>query len=355
MLGAVGQTGIVAADGPPFIARLPQGTIELVGVTEDFRPTLRSWWWRPDGSVTPIGRFRAQQKYHHPRVRAYEKIRTFLVRFENLPDVASINPVGGVNSSTTAAGIWPARRNSNWVAGAGTNPRYPAQFFTGDPKWDAGTHLWHATSVYYGEDAQSVLALRKKTPPPQTRATGQTDSLADTPPHFYRMFATVFAEPAQTTDLRVGIAVDPWETVASRKPDEVGRSTFKRNGREWVMSFRKAKTVKDTTRITVTSPIATYGQWSKRLVAVAYDGSEHAAIWSGNLDGTHGEFCFYGLPLPAIDELRLQVRPLRCVEFDNISLQPGQNTHVTVVSSDDSADDSAKEQQRNDRGNGAGF
>jgi hypothetical protein len=332
----VGQAGESKADGPPFIAHLPQGTVELVGVTSSYRPTKQSRWWQPDGSAAPIGPFCAQQKYPPKRLFADEKVRTFLVRFENLPADASTDPVGGVNFSTT-----PQGRCHHWVAGAGTSARNPEQFFTGAPLWDAGTHLWAATDVYDVVDADGELTLNNACPP-QPAATDRADTYAQhIVPYYYKMFAEIFTGSARTTDLRVGVSMGAWETVVSRKPDSAGTSSFTRDGREWTVTFRKATTLHkaaagDATQVTITSSSYTYGQWKKRLVAVTSDGSERTTSIGNMSGGDHGVAFFHNLPLSSIKELRLQVRPYCCVEFDNVSLQPGLKTHVKVVSSDDS-------------------
>jgi len=41
------------AGGPPFIGRLPQGTVELLGIT-NYPPTAQSRWWKPDGSAASL-------------------------------------------------------------------------------------------------------------------------------------------------------------------------------------------------------------------------------------------------------------------------------------------------------------
>ena len=110
VLCSVGAAGSCAGDGPSFVARLPQGTVELVGVTNSFRPTTDSRWWRPDGSAASIGRFRAVQKYHFPRLFGDDKVRTLLGRFENLPSDASTDPVCGIDLLTTPRGpVWVRR------------------------------------------------------------------------------------------------------------------------------------------------------------------------------------------------------------------------------------------------------
>ena len=69
LLCGFGQAGVSVADETRFIAHLPQGTVELVGVTDDYRPDRKSRWWQPGGSAASIGPFRAVQKY--PRSPTY--------------------------------------------------------------------------------------------------------------------------------------------------------------------------------------------------------------------------------------------------------------------------------------------
>ena len=52
--------------------------------------------------------------------------------------------------------------------------------------------------------------------------------------------------------------------------------------------------------------------------------------------GVNSDVLFWNLPLSSIKEFRLQVRPYHWVDFQNISLQPGQQTIVQIVSPDDS-------------------
>ena len=59
------------------------------------------------------------------------------------------------------------------------------------------------------------------------------------------------------------------------------------------------------------------------------DGTEHGA----SIENNHVAV-FLGLLLSSIKEFRFQVRPYYWVEFDNVSLHPGQMTNVTVVSPD---------------------
>lgn len=330
-----------------FIARLPQGTVELVGVTEDYRPTQESRWWRPDGSAASIGPFYAVQKYRSPLLIADDKVRTILVRIENLPADASRDSVGGVNFSTTAH-----RGVPHLVAGEGPREN-PGERFTGSPSWSVGgpsagpdgpshydsTHLWEETDVYLVREARRAYGAPAPTYGDFSR--GPSDC-------YYQAYSTPFAYLAKTTDLRVGISLGEWDTVVTRKPGSAGLARFSREGREWSVLFGKPTVSHSTitgytTRVAVTStPRHTYGQWKVRLMAVAGDGSQQVS-WIGSADGTRstmdgdsGVAVFRNLSLSSIKEFRLQVRPFRCVEFDNISLEPGQKTQVTVISSDDS-------------------
>jgi hypothetical protein len=324
------------ADGPPFIAHLPRGTVELVGVTTDYRPSKQSRWWRPDGGAAAISPVRAVQNYGRSPVRfADEMIRTFLVRFADVPPDVTVHPVGGVSSLTTPPP--GARRNSkNWVAGEGTSAKYSTEFFTGAPQWNAGTHLWEVTAVWDGVDGRGVPTPPSEAHPSQPAPKDRAGTYAerDAIPDHYSMFAAVLATSAATTDLRIGVSMGEWQTVISWKPDSGGTSSFNRDEREWTVTFSRAKTVHSATEVALKSTY-TYGQWNKRLVAVDSDGNEHAtSIGNG---GDNGVAKFPNLPLSSIKEFRMQVRPFdRCVEFDNISLRPGQETHVIVISCDDS-------------------
>jgi len=73
------------AQHAPFVAHLPQGTVELVGVTY-YPPTEQSQWWRPDGSPAHLGPFRQVPSNWSTPV---ENPRVFLLRIQDLPAGAS--------------------------------------------------------------------------------------------------------------------------------------------------------------------------------------------------------------------------------------------------------------------------
>jgi hypothetical protein len=76
----------VEAQSGPFIGRLPQGTVELVGITK-YRPTAGPRWWRPDGSAVQLGPF--QPKPSHYALSRDKNPLTFLYRYKDLPGNAS--------------------------------------------------------------------------------------------------------------------------------------------------------------------------------------------------------------------------------------------------------------------------
>ena len=117
--------------------------------------------------------------------------------------------------------------------------------------------------------------------------------------------------------------------MITQKPDRGGRQTFTRDGEQWTVTFQSHKGAgKAAERMSVRHTIPR-GRLAFRLVAVADDGSEHVDFM-GNPVGTRNSV--YSRPSSSIKEFRFQVRPYHWVEFQNISLQPGQKTDVQVVS-----------------------
>ncbi|NQV33795.1 MAG: hypothetical protein HQ515_13965, partial [Phycisphaeraceae bacterium] len=69
----------------PFIAQLPQGSIELLGICE--HPSEGKDWWAPDGSPAQEGPFHTRGS--HTRVHADQQAREFVIRVRDLPTDAS--------------------------------------------------------------------------------------------------------------------------------------------------------------------------------------------------------------------------------------------------------------------------
>ena len=78
------------AHQPRFIAHLPQGTVELVGIASGVA-SAQSIWWRADGSPAParMREFAAKDDLSAPNAPRLGKVRSFVVRLTNLPGDAS--------------------------------------------------------------------------------------------------------------------------------------------------------------------------------------------------------------------------------------------------------------------------
>jgi hypothetical protein len=291
LLCGIGRAGVSPAEDARFIGRLPQGiTVELVGVA-NYRQTNQSEWWRADGSAARLGSFRPLNADRR-RDLAKEKAIEFLIRIENPQNESKY--VNGEIILSKADTSWPA-----W----GINGSVPP-----------ASSWWEGSSV----------------------ADVRGDMLPE-----HKMFAISLDSSTQTADFRVGISLGEWETVASRKPVSAGASSFSRNGETWTVTFHKLKAIRkasdDATQVMVSTTItwpAHYGKLTRRLMAVADDGSEHVFA-EGDYNKENMNAVFEGLASSSIKELRFQVRPYYWVEFKYVSLQPGRNTEVTVVSSDD--------------------
>jgi hypothetical protein len=180
-----------------------------------------------------------------------------------------------------------------------------------------------------------VTTQRKRLFSPEWRSDDVVDADGNVVPN-YTMFSAVVAEAAQTAVLGVGLSMEAWETVASQKPDRAGSSSFQRYGRQWTVVFDKAESLgaSDRTQVKLKTTLSGYEAYNvvtQRLVAVTSDGNEHATKW-GEGDWQRGRSITYDLPLSSIKEFRFQVSPYDWVQFENISLQPGQKTDVRVFS-----------------------
>ena len=77
---------VVTTKDTPFVARLPEGTVELLGVS--FHPSSGERWWRMDGSAASTGPFTNSGAQAHAGLgqRGYE----FVFRINNLPKDATL-------------------------------------------------------------------------------------------------------------------------------------------------------------------------------------------------------------------------------------------------------------------------
>ncbi|HBO43013.1 MAG TPA: hypothetical protein DD670_03575 [Planctomycetaceae bacterium] len=327
LLCGMARAGVSDVDGPPFVGRLALGTVELVGITyyqktNSARVWNRARWWRADGSAAQIGPFRPRGT-HELDVFADIKTLTFLVRV-TLPSDTSQDSLADKQASS---GTVPSNRHGPFgqpsYARADKVPppadaSWPAWEFSNPPHWRNPTPMrWEGFRV--------------------------ADVRANTLPDF-RMVSAHFDAYTETADFRVSVSTSAyeWKTVATRKPDAAGTSTFVWDERKVpVTLFKARKLVSATSRASAGSTQVTltiphdemYGKFETRLVAIDDGGKEHASLIG--YYGDRGTAVFRGVPLSSIKEFQLQVRPCDWVEFRNVSLQPGYGTAVTVVSSVD--------------------
>jgi hypothetical protein len=401
LLCGVSQTGVSVADGPRFIGRLPQGTVQLMGVT-DFPPTKRSRWWQPDGSAATLHPYRPQHTDPRWQNHGSGKRLTLLVRLKNLPSEQPSKGQGEHDQSSAQASRpakFPPTTQPSPEQGkkdpSADDPWLPAKNLPGEqPSKEQSEHDQSADDAWLpaknlpgeqpskGQSEHDPSAADARLPAknlPTEPTYGQdkhdqsTAKLPDTawwiypspppPPGSYqpiggspywiissvmdadentvpdcKMFSAVVAASARTADLRVGVSMGTWETVMTRKPDSAGTSSFSRDGQQWTVKFYKPEKFRKTDSTQVRLALT----W--REFYAKWDRRLVAVTGDGKQHpavinyGDNASAVFYNLPLSSIKELRFQVRPYCWVEFQNVSLRAGQNTDVKVVSSDDLKD-----------------
>lgn len=102
---------IAANQGGPWLAKLPKGSVELVGITR-FPPTAQSQWWKPDGAAASIGPF--QQRPVKWSLKADNYPLAFLFRTADMPadtpwPVWEVEPSAG---NSGASGVLDLQGNS---------------------------------------------------------------------------------------------------------------------------------------------------------------------------------------------------------------------------------------------------
>jgi beta-lactamase regulating signal transducer with metallopeptidase domain len=141
----------------------------------------------------------------------------------------------------------------------------------------------------------------------------------------YQAAITKEHDGRETTNIKVGIATGPWNTVAEHD----GRSMATKGDSGFI--FSKAYETGTAVNIVVS------GKWQKdreqRIVAIDANGNLHAdssgSVASGGIQQMTGRFD--NMKPSQIKEFRIQTRPYQWIEFRNVSLRPGMKTDVAVV------------------------
>ncbi len=184
-----------------------------------------------------------------------------------------------------------------------------------------------------GEQACEFVFHTKGLPPdasslfweiPESRSSGGTRPALvaepDKPLTDYDLIAATFPATTRATQIRAGIALDPWHTLAETRPGNATGMQTMHDGLPWKLTFSTVVESKAGETVATYSNTDRSG-WVQRLVAVTLDGEEIAPSYTSRL-GEQAEARFAHLPLPDVAFLRLQVRPIQWVEFRGVPLTP---------------------------------
>lgn len=316
LAGSGGPTAVHAADAPRHVARLPQGTVRLVGVVRGL-PHDHARWWDPDGSPADLERYRPFRDHECWTRHAPEKRVTFLLHIEcQLVDASSAQraaPPGRPGDEEPEEYVSASDEPLPDSMGPSQKPgNERREMDVSWPAWGLDGAVPPSVRPWEGH---SVLDPRGRLVPD------------------YKMFSASLAPSIETADFGVGVSAGIWETVITQKPGSDELSEFHRDGRQWFVKIHKATPAAPANSTEVKVVIAHrefYGRLYTRLVAVTTDGREQASLIA--YQGNNGSAVFRNLPVSSISELRFQVRPYDWVEFKNVSLHPGKKTQVDVVS-----------------------
>jgi beta-lactamase regulating signal transducer with metallopeptidase domain len=144
----------------------------------------------------------------------------------------------------------------------------------------------------------------------------------DEEPHPKGYFGRYFgvADNQQTVNLRVGVAVGPWENVFEMEAS--GPNAFGRKGNKGIVSSGAL----DTAEGTVLVVSHNYFDPNFRVVAVDKQGKTHDSVYSGGTSA--GQIyqtrpTFPGLKPHEIDHFEFQVRDYEWIELRGLPLNPG--------------------------------
>jgi hypothetical protein len=133
-------------------------------------------------------------------------------------------------------------------------------------------------------------------------------------------------DPAvRSATVRLGYGLEPWRTIATNEAHDQSRRSRLPGDPNWTVNFHHSATeTRDGAQIAVI-----FGPedraWSHRMVAVDSNGVAHAYTKAETTPVERLTLWTYGfqqLPLSAVKEFQLQVRPVHWVEFRDVALRP---------------------------------
>lgn len=262
----VGERTLTA---PPFVARMPTGTVELLAVAtatpNDFDTNSVPIWWRPDGLLTTNLDFELGDSDSRVNSRDTNSMdRAIVLQSKGLPKNASEMTA---EASDPAMGVMRC-----------------APYRTVRPM--ANTLL-----VYFQLPAK-----------------------------------------AKNLHLKIGVTTGTGrvETFGIPQSDSESSIGFDEGGVSWQACVRKIEEIGGSTQVIADHTVAV--GWQSELVLVDTAGKEWTPLGSSSTkEGLrHLTGKCEGLKLSQVKEIHFRVQPYQSVEFHNISLQPGYKTTVTV-------------------------
>jgi serine/threonine protein kinase len=130
------------------------------------------------------------------------------------------------------------------------------------------------------------------------------------------------AVPA-TANVRLGFALEPWQTIATQDPTDAKVTYTQTSGHpHWNLVFHRVSALGKDTEVTLVFDDPGHG-WKLRVLAIDWEGIEHhyheASGTPADLTSTW-TYRFPDLPRSSIQEIQVQVRPVHWVEFRQLDL-----------------------------------
>lgn len=127
-----------------------------------------------------------------------------------------------------------------------------------------------------------------------------------------------------TANVRLGFALEPWQTIATQAPADAHVTYTQTSGHPyWNLVFHRVSSSGRDTEVTLVFDDPGRG-WKLRVLAIDWEGMEHHYH---EASGTPADatstwtYRFPDLPRSSITEIRVQVRPVHWVEFRQIDLK----------------------------------
>ena len=148
--------------------------------------------------------------------------------------------------------------------------------------------------------------------------------------HLERANGLLLAMPPKlkTVNVRVGLGLQPWRTVATRQAQNESSSSQSRpDDPPWGVIFNAVSDTAEGAQVTVVMS-AENRLWQRRIVAVDTNGTERS--YTSGQGTPVGESCtwtytFRNFTLSHLREFQLQVQPVHWVEFRKVRLNPSRN------------------------------